>query len=693
MSARRGLFIGVNRYGQDSGLTDLRWAEDDARQLAELFRREFDFTVTTLLGDKASREAIERELNLRKMDQQGEIFAFFFAGHGAMDGNAFTLYPSGSKIEGDGSLAFSTFTNKWHNQFPYGKILAMIDACRRELQLPGTRGGGEQTFSDAIARDIDKQIKCGSALIDIVHGCDLGNVSGEFNELQHGLFTHGLLESIKTLTGKITTDILAGHAGDIMNAWCQKNGKRLQQPFRNVRATFRNQIVLRDGADDYVLCPQCHRYNASKSVTFRCPACGRDKLCLSHRDNARYICTSCVEQGKVSCPACGQWHQGRDTFTCPECKRQNLCTSHRADGLQVCAGCASNYGVCPVCGRRNHSHKDALFDCPKCGKKHICAEHRDSGTGLCPACSAKKAVPWKLLAPAAIVLLGGLLVIGLQQRPSPPVIATAPAAPAGPASLADYAAALRKRQCPADIFSWLAGLRGQIAAGQISAQPGDMDALLASYQKGCNAAALRVEGVPPGAGSAAPFWYLPEGQAGGFFFHAATGDTLGSGKAFLASLVGRFQAKDTAICSAQPEGLFPLLQRMEQAGILEKQSHTWPNVTGWYNHICGNRVARYAQLDPAFTGTAQPLFFYARLGDDGLFADAATGTAVTTGKNFVAGLPDAIKTGAICSSSKQALYDSLAFMAHSDLLDSEDAEAARLPEMARLWHEEKCSKK
>ncbi|MDO5675809.1 MAG: caspase family protein [bacterium] len=696
MSARRGLFIGVNKYGKDSGLADLQWAEEDARRLAEEFDRKFDFTVTTLLGDEADRAAIERELNLRKKDQPGDIFAFFFAGHGAMDGKAFTLYPSGSSIEGDGTLAFSTFTNKWHNQFPYGKILAMIDACRRELQLTGARGSGEQAFSNAIERDIDQQIKCGSALIDIVHGCDQGNVSWEFEELQHGLFTHGLLESIKTLTGKITADTLAGNASDIMKAWCEKNGKQSQQPFRRVRATFINQIVLRDGPDDYVICPQCHQNNASKSVTFRCPACRRDNLCLTHRDNARYICTSCVAQGKVSCPACGHWNQGRtDTFTCPECERQNLCTSHRVKGLQICADCALNYVECPVCGRRNHSHKDALFDCPKCGKTNICTEHRDSDTGLCLACSAKKAVPWKLLAPAAMLLLGGVLVIGLQQRPSPPAIETSPAAPApaSPASLADYAAGLHKRRCPADISTWLADLRGKIAAGQISAQPGDMDGLLAGYQKGCNAAALRVEGVPLGAGTAAPFWYLPEGKEGGFFFHAATGEMLGSGKAFLASLVGRFQARDTAICSAQPEGLFPLLQRMEQAGTLEKQSQTWSNTTGWYNHICGNRVARYEQLDPAFTGTVQPLFFYTRLGDDGLFADAATGAAVTTGKSFVAGLAGAIENGAICSSSKQALYDSLAFMVHSDLLDSEGAEAARLPEMAQLWHEEKCSKK
>lgn len=106
MAKRRGLFIGVNHYDENSNLTSLQWAEDDARQLAEVFEQQFGFRNAVLTGSDATRDNIEKELNRCKKDEPGELFAFFFAGHGTFMDNAYNLYPSGSTLEGDGAMQF-----------------------------------------------------------------------------------------------------------------------------------------------------------------------------------------------------------------------------------------------------------------------------------------------------------------------------------------------------------------------------------------------------------------------------------------------------------------------------------------------------------------------------------------------------------------------------------------------------------
>ena len=79
---KHALLIGVNEYDENSSLAPLRFAEADAKALAEVLKELYGFKVTLLTGEKARREQIFMELeNLAQSWQEG-IFLFFFAGHG-----------------------------------------------------------------------------------------------------------------------------------------------------------------------------------------------------------------------------------------------------------------------------------------------------------------------------------------------------------------------------------------------------------------------------------------------------------------------------------------------------------------------------------------------------------------------------------------------------------------------------------
>lgn len=137
---------------------------------------------------------------------------------------------------------------------------------------------------------------------------------------------------------------------------------------------------------------------------------------------------------------------------------------------------------------------------------------------------------------AAFALLGGGAVFALLQNQRPPVEPRQQHSAAVPAtSLADLSAQLLHHECPADFSSWLTELRGKISEKSITAPAGAMDTLLASYRKGCNQAAVKVNGVVLQPGSTAvSAWYLPIDleEKGGLFIDPETGAERTTGNAW-----------------------------------------------------------------------------------------------------------------------------------------------------------------
>ena len=84
MGERQALIVGINEYGEESGLVRLRFAEADAATFAETLERVCGFETSLLRGAEATPERIARSLRRYYQEEDLELFLFYFAGHGEL---------------------------------------------------------------------------------------------------------------------------------------------------------------------------------------------------------------------------------------------------------------------------------------------------------------------------------------------------------------------------------------------------------------------------------------------------------------------------------------------------------------------------------------------------------------------------------------------------------------------------------
>jgi formylglycine-generating enzyme required for sulfatase activity len=291
MNGNQAVLIGINDYPDNSGLVPLRFAEADARELAARLERACGFKTTLLLGVDATREAIEDAVEARG---EGEVCLFFFAGHGQMIKGLYHLHPVNSEAGGKRAIPFEFFHRTWHSpEFRFGKVFAVLDACRNEaVGIRGQRG-----FSASEARDVLAATH-GHRLVEVLYGCQEGQVSFEDESLGHGVLTHGLLGVLDERLAYLDTDYLAGAAADRMKAWSRRDPRhRWQVAHRYAVPSLVDRIVLvgRPPANDRSCepCPQCGLRQPPEE-TFRCRRCGRDYLCRTHFVATDQCCESCA---------------------------------------------------------------------------------------------------------------------------------------------------------------------------------------------------------------------------------------------------------------------------------------------------------------------------------------------------------------------------------------------------------------
>src|SRR5689334_15421440 len=78
--SKYALCVGINYKGSDTRIPRLRFAEQDAQDIAILLE-ERAFQVTTLLGSQATRRALYNELN-SIANTQADLCVLYFSGHG-----------------------------------------------------------------------------------------------------------------------------------------------------------------------------------------------------------------------------------------------------------------------------------------------------------------------------------------------------------------------------------------------------------------------------------------------------------------------------------------------------------------------------------------------------------------------------------------------------------------------------------
>ncbi|MGD8305585.1 MAG: caspase family protein [Ignavibacteria bacterium] len=209
---RLALVIGISNYSDAEN--NLNYADKDAEDFAEQlinFGRFKEENVKVLLNADATRENIRRNIEgwLQSSADTNTLVVIFFSGHG-------TQYFDYDNDEDDGmdeylvtynfdKSDFSTIISDdvfayWIRNLKSKKIILFLDCCfsggaakQKGFLAPGVKGGIiKDDFSQDIIRELPKRGVC------LLAASKSDQVSYESDEFNNGVFTHFLINSIKS---------------------------------------------------------------------------------------------------------------------------------------------------------------------------------------------------------------------------------------------------------------------------------------------------------------------------------------------------------------------------------------------------------------------------------------------------------------------------------------------------------------
>jgi hypothetical protein len=225
---RHALFVGVNSY-DDKTIRPLRFSIPDASVLADRFGQ-LGF-ATTLLSDPTGAELKQAVKRTSKGLGPGDVYLFFFAGHGftAQDGTHLLFCrddqqellrcnSAGVRID---ALEYLTDKGGFHRAF-------LLDSCRTDSFAGVEARGGETRDLDLVAMP---EALPDSGTFFLLRSCDKFRPSLEIADLGHGLFTQGLLDAMAASDPALARcgDDFAGAVRDRMEILARHEGIALQQ--------------------------------------------------------------------------------------------------------------------------------------------------------------------------------------------------------------------------------------------------------------------------------------------------------------------------------------------------------------------------------------------------------------------------------------------------------------------------------
>lgn len=200
---RVALFVGVNEY-QDHKISPLRYAVKDAEQMRNIFAA--GGYETHLLIGKSNLEIKKEVKKLCSTLQTGDIFAFYFSGHGhEVGGQTYLLCPDAesSTVDIDGgadAIALAAVRRICQMTAPPGITrLFILDCCRSHI-ISGAKGVYGSNISEKSIRMADSEAANDSGREIVMLACESGQCAYEDPKLQMGNFTKAMMETVKDLT-------------------------------------------------------------------------------------------------------------------------------------------------------------------------------------------------------------------------------------------------------------------------------------------------------------------------------------------------------------------------------------------------------------------------------------------------------------------------------------------------------------
>ncbi len=233
------LAIGINRYKNES--LNLNYAKSDARSFVGLIKKEsevlFDRVEShELYDEEATRVNIMGVLDLlANKIKPGDVFYFYYAGHGSMVDEQFYFIPTNStrlyskdKLSKEG-ISAEQLRDKFQ-KIAALKQLVIIDACQSggSAELLAQRGSMEEKAMAQLSR---------SAGIHVLSAAGSEQFATEFKELGHGVFTYALLEALSGKAdgapkdGTVTIYELKSYIDSLVPEYSQKFKGKTQYPY------------------------------------------------------------------------------------------------------------------------------------------------------------------------------------------------------------------------------------------------------------------------------------------------------------------------------------------------------------------------------------------------------------------------------------------------------------------------------
>lgn len=221
--------VGINAY--KNAAYNLNYAQDDARafkaRIAEEGRGIYkDIRTYELYDGQATKKAMEAVIaQIQKAAGPGDLFVFYYAGHGVMSEpegespasyyiiphDVVKMYGNKETLE---SLAVSALEMRdWFKKIQAQKQLVLLDACQS--------GGAVEAFALRGAAEEKAILQLGrSAGVTVLASTGTQQAASEFSQLKHGIFTYALLEGLAgkadggAKDGKITVKELESYLND-----------------------------------------------------------------------------------------------------------------------------------------------------------------------------------------------------------------------------------------------------------------------------------------------------------------------------------------------------------------------------------------------------------------------------------------------------------------------------------------------
>lgn len=308
---RKALFVGIDDYTQ--GIPALSCARNDANALLQYFLKHgYTENDVSILRNGKTGEILDKLKEQTKELLPGDLFLFFFAGHGytiektdgSFDRNLAGAddRPSRIKIGKDGiSLSeIKDLADKTLCSF-----IVILDACQTKIDIDRTVDDSSKDICKdrdiiAISSVVNRKRNDGKATpFLVINSCDVGEVAYEMEMLEQGLFTFSLLEVLKQMDseGKFSAfdeELLVriSNKMDEYGGGCKQHPKLIFSEAYDLHKIpiFPDVVDSHDAI--YVVCPVCGKNNLITD-TFKCNVCGKNHFCLSHRQDENNICGKC----------------------------------------------------------------------------------------------------------------------------------------------------------------------------------------------------------------------------------------------------------------------------------------------------------------------------------------------------------------------------------------------------------------